>query len=286
MGKGLCNRHLIQIKRHGKITDKSSLEDMAGEEWKKFEHPKISECSRQYFISNMGRVKSVSNRGSERILTLRWDMKMSKGMVFVCGVGNREGGRPFMLRREVARVFMPGFSIHRKLIFINGNAEDCRVSNLCWMDTNLSIERIKNLEREAKKGQDAIDIYRFMRGDAHALDRIIVEFGKKITRFLYNKAKSGIHINVEDLVQDILTRAVSAIQRGLLGTVENLNAWFYRIAKNILKNELSRKRIRTTAMTIRGKDGEDDFEYADVMMARKWVREGIYAPKVESNDWL
>lgn len=266
---GLCNRHYIQMKRHGKITEDIRIDNIQDERWKQFKT--TGSLRRTFFISNMGRIKSRTLSGREKLLKPSWD-KASACLRISCG----GKGRPKAVHHGVASAFLKKHQPNKRLVFLNGIKKDCCASNLMWQEDyfkkHVLPESIKQLKLE--DNQNAKDILSFTQGNEKALNRIVLKYQKLIKTFILYKMKkySNLQSTPDDLTQEVLIKAISAIQRGLLRTTEFLDAWFYTIAKNTLMNSVFKKQIKgldIIPFNSKGDTFDDTIEFAEWKAHRK-----------------
>jgi RNA polymerase sigma-70 factor (ECF subfamily) len=77
-------------------------------------------------------------------------------------------------------------------------------------------------------------------GDQKAFDELFKEYFPKIRKFLFGFLESDVE--AEDLAQDVFVKLWQ--NKSFLENVDNLNAYLYRMSKNMLFNYLKHPRIR------------------------------------------
>ena len=231
--KGIyCNRHDIQMKRHGKIANDLFVDDLPGEEWRD-----IKGFRGKYQVSNHGRIKSLAfNRN--KLLSPFNDSK--RRVLFIrCG---QVSPRP--VKRIVIEHFLTENPFNdKRVLFIDGDYTNCSSDNMAyygqyWYEKTLSL-----LKKETKPTGNTINIIKFMEGDNDALNKILSEQTRKLKLFLVMFLRKR-HIarvkldtvDIDDIVQTSLIKAVGAIKRGLLKPPLKIDAWFGTIAMNTAAN--------------------------------------------------
>jgi len=110
-------------------------------------------------------------------------------------------------------------------------------------------------------------------GDRSALVHLAEAWGPRIYRYLASRLAD--RELVRDLTQETLTRAVDAIRRGT--RPRDLKAWLFRIATNLLRDELRsgyRNRVVLTEVPEHGA-GEDTEQKALDQMRQEAVRQAV-----------
>ncbi|MDR2947676.1 MAG: RNA polymerase sigma-70 factor [Dysgonomonas sp.] len=77
-------------------------------------------------------------------------------------------------------------------------------------------------------------------GDQKAFDELFIEYFPKIKKFLFGFLESDAE--AEDLAQDVFVKLWQ--NRSFLENVDNLNAYLYRMSKNMLFNYLKHPQIK------------------------------------------
>lgn len=283
INNGYCNRHDIQIRRHGKITDGIPLQDLEGEKWKEVDGLNCLKC--KYYISNMGRVKSVGIKSkSNRLLKLIWVRKSSHCLTFTAGrSGGGRSGKPLSVAREVAKAFLPNFKYKRRLIFIDGNKKNCKADNLAWEEESIKKETIKTLKETIKKGKEAAVILEYIINnndnlfDINGIRKITLS---SIYRYLKTHSIKS-NVDVESIAQESTLKAIFAIRRGLLRNMDFFTAWVRRITINTLINELKKKKIKEVSIFGLSQDG-DEYDISDKIIYDNW-RDSYYDRETEQD---
>lgn len=129
-----------------------SLEDREGEIWKN-----IPEYNGDYQVSNLGRIKSMKYRSSNRTAILRQKQK-DNGYIQIILCSN---GKPKHLHthRVVAQVFTPTDDVKLQIDHIDTNRTNNNINNLQWCthkeNMNNPISREKN--SKSNKGRIALN---------------------------------------------------------------------------------------------------------------------------------
>lgn len=271
--KGLCNRHYLQIKKHGRILQTIPIINLQNEEWKeltRFTHQNY-QFEIKYYISNMGRVKSSKKRRDwidEKLLTPRFS-EYDNRMIISCGVNII-----LRLAQEVAKVFIPNPNNDKRLIFLDKNIKNCCADNLQWYSVYWYDISFENLKKETENNNTAKAIFLFMNNDND--NEIFIEILKErrihIHKYLWRKFnnwrsnhKASLFIDIEDLTQEVFIKAIDAIKRGLLRDATGFNKWLYVIAKNTLINACKKNTIKTVPIIQKGQDG-NEYNYAEIAL--------------------
>jgi len=220
------------MKRHGKITNDLFIDDLPEEEWRD-----IKGLGGKYQVSNRGRIKSlVFNRN--KLLSILNDSKR-KVLIVRCGRVNP---------RRVKNIVIEHFPIEnpfneKRLLFIDGDYTNCSSDNMVYYGKYWHVRTLALLKKETKPTDDTINIIKFMEGDSDALNKILSEQTRKLKRFLVaflkkrkiTKVKLDT-VDIDDIVQTSLIKAVAAIKRGLLKPPLKIDAWFGTVAMNTATN--------------------------------------------------
>lgn len=251
---GYCNKHDIQMRRHGKITDKE-IKKIDGEIWKGITNFKY------YEVSNKGRIKSTRCNG-EKIL---------KPVICRKGVNPKKriglgSGNVFNVHTIVANTFLENKFNDKRVVFKSQDTLECSTDNIEWYGMYWHDKAIDMLKYENTKVSNQIVSY--MKGNHNAIDDILVFQSKNLLKFskylmsCYNIKHKNIYL--EDIVQDSLIKAVNGIKRGALRDTSQIKSWFIRILKNELINEI-KKDINFKLLSETQKSGisGDDFSLFD-----------------------
>lgn len=88
-----------------------------------------------YEISSLGRIKSLSKRGSSKERILRF----SKFEYLTTGLSKDNKQTMFRVHRLVAKHFIPNKKGYRFVNHLNGDKHDNRVENLEWCDPSMNL---------------------------------------------------------------------------------------------------------------------------------------------------
>jgi len=254
--KGLCNRHYIQLKRHGKLNKDVVVKCLESERWED-----IKGTSGMYKISSKGRVKScLFNR--EKLLSPSWDRKREVFTV-TCGAGNLHRVHALVAHHFVDNVFN-----EKTVVFVDGNKQNICSDNLAWFGLSRRESTIESLTLAADNCQYARACLEYMEGRKDALNSILQEIWPKLlsrTRYLHTFYADihGVRRNcdLEGIVQESIIKILSAIERGLMADTKRFLGWIYRIARNTLINA-NRIELNTVSQNAKNRNG-DNYDYVD-----------------------
>lgn len=224
----MCNRHEIQMRRHGKITDVFH-KDIPGERWKN-----IDGYNGNYLVSNRGRVKSVF-RETPRILKPCVEKKTGRLRVSL-GENNA-----VFLDVTVLNGFKTNPYNDNSPCFKDGNKHNVDIENLEWMTSYKIKSCVQSLMGLSATDPDARAILGYVRGDDQSIAPILIRTRPKIISFLRYKARftNLPSIDTEDIAHEALIRGMKAMRRGQILKTDKLDAWFKAIANSILKAYLN-----------------------------------------------
>lgn len=269
--RGMCMRHEKQERKNGRIIDFDRVMDLPGEQWKLCYESAL--CS--YFVSNMGRVKSINGR--EKLIKPQISKRRKNCGVEIHLAKCAKGG--LKVASEVIHAFVPNPYGEKKWIYLDGDRTNCRADNLQWYGAYWFNKSRESLGIEARNGsQDAADIVAFMDGDGEAINRILEARRPKMVNLIkylgsYYSVVYNKRIDAEAITQEALIRAIYAIKRGLLKNTSSLSGWFSRLAKNEMKNQCSRKRVSETSMFGQYGDSGDEYDVTDRVVHAAWREE-------------
>jgi hypothetical protein len=215
-----------------------AVESLPGEIWRCLQ----PSPRRSYFVSNMGRVKSVTKNQIETLLTATF-CKHKQAITVSCQ--NELGkNRPWELHLLVAHAFVPNHFSAAKITFLDGDKTNCKSENLAWGNAISREQQIQNFT-------DATDVKRTHPGivdnviqyvlthDDKALNAAWTESLRVFRGTAYNglfKRSGWKHIPcqelVSDIVQEALLKAQVAIRTGRLKNPRNIEGWLSRIVNN------------------------------------------------------
>ena len=170
--RGYCNRHYIQIRRHGKILEDGPTESLPGEVWKDIDeiNGKRQKTIR-YQISNFGRAKSLFF-GRERILKPQINKKertvrVSLGVGVCCRVD-----------RLVLKYFVENPYGESRTYYVDGDWKNCMASNLSYKGIVRRKKTLASLKLQASGDRDAKDIVKYNKGMAELIEKSFSNFTK------------------------------------------------------------------------------------------------------------
>jgi NUMOD4 motif/Sigma-70 region 2 len=246
--KGYCNKHNIQIRRHGRITD-IVFEQIEGEKWEP-----IKGFEGKYEVSSFGRVKSIQF-GGQKILKPH----LSRG-----GYRVRLGAvAPSSVAHLVADAFVSGQPASRRLLYWDGDKTNCAANNIHWYSRYSYQQGSKTLKEQERIGRDARLVTQYMAGDNEAFERLVEPYLGKVfwhikKKLFYYEKGIGIKITVEaqDILQETCIKAMAGIKAGLLIDATKVLAWLKTIARNTLIDE-SKKQPYSQSTIQTTRDGEE-----------------------------
>ena len=250
----------------GKISP--SFPVIAGERW---ELVSVTERTR-YFASDNGRCKSVSKHGVEKLIKPYWKTGgVDKSRRFRVHLGR--GTSDVDLHSLVADKFVANPFKSKRIIFLDGNKENCSSTNLAYGDCVSREQQIQNFTNatDVKRTRPGIVdnvIQYVLTHDDKALNAAWTESLRVFRGTAYNglfKRSGWKHIPCQELVSDIvqesLLKAQVAIRTGRLKNPRNIEGWLSRIVNNTavtygLKNH-------HISSAVENDDGEE-FNMADI----------------------
>lgn len=224
---GYCNKHRIQFKRHGKITDEK-IEPLLGEIWADIpEHD-------NYKISNYGRVLSKSRN---KLLVIN-EMNTNKEYRLSVKLGEKSCIR---IPTTIAKAFIPNTNNDTQIVFLDGDNHNVQLGNIQWKGLFRRHGFIEALKKDTTiTGTALLD---YINGNPSKLNVIIDNNYVSLKRSaFYQVSKSqGYSYNfdicmVDDAVQEGLVKGLSALQRGMLNDISNFIGWLATIIRNTAKN--------------------------------------------------
>jgi hypothetical protein len=250
--KGLCNKHYIQKRRHGRTG--SAVHSLEGEIWKD-----MKDTEGRYQVSNLGRVKSTVYQNYKPL-----SPSVRKGGFFgfnTC-IDNVRVSR--MLHMEIARAFHENPFDDERVIILDDDRSNCRADNLQWISPYLRSKTMKALGEEGTP--EAKQVLSFMQGDKEAIAGILERQSRRMgylaPYFAWLLANRS-NIDVESVGQDTLVKACHAMQRGLLRHTKQLDGWFSKIARNTLLNSSKKTFGEISQWGFNG--GGEEFDRFDLM---------------------
>jgi hypothetical protein len=207
-----------------------AIEEIPGEVWKTIKE------SKDYQVSNRGRIRSGVS-GQYVLMNYRMHGQVNR---IRCGE-IAKGGFEILLHRAVAEAFHENPFGDKRVVFVDGNNKNCSADNVQWLSVYWHKKAIENLSNDPSPNAQAV--LKFMLGDKTAMDHIwsaqlqrlpgLVGYLMTFYRDIY-----GIkgYVDVNNVAQDAVVKAMTTIRRGLLRDVTKINAWFSCIARNTLIN--------------------------------------------------
>lgn len=243
---GYCNKHSLQIKRNGKITD-VKIDYMLGEIWANIpDHD-------NYKISNYGR---VLNKSRNKLLVIN-EKATNEEYILSVKLGRRYCAR---IPTTIAKAFIPNPYHDTQIVFLDSDNRNVQLGNIQWKGLFRRDKFIKDLKTNRSDVNNALLGY--IHGDSSLLNKIIYNnySNFKKTAFCQIRKSQGYSNNfdnnmVEDAVQEGLSRALSAIQRGMINNTDNFIAWISVIIRNSAKNIMVVER-KTVSENMNNSDGE------------------------------
>lgn len=227
--KGYCNRHAIQIRRHGHITDAVTIYNLPGEIWRNIDGEK------HYKISNYARVIS-SARSPERLLTPYFN----KNTVLI-RLGEKQPSK--RLHIELAKAFIFNAQNDTRVTFIDNDKTNIQLGNLQW-NSLYKRETAINMLIESLSGENhliANTVLNFMDGNPKLLNDYFIaqyKYFKNIAFWQINKNTGyfeAIRL-VDDAVQSGFLNVISALKKGMFYKPENFDGWIATVIRNAAKN--------------------------------------------------
>lgn len=269
----LCNKHNLQLSRHGRFLYLDDLKDLLGEEWRDMNKPVLSH---RYEISNMGRLRSIDNFGNKKIRKLF----LNKRNELECKL---DGVITIRVKAAVLKAFVPNPFGDTRGIYLDGNSKNCRADNLQWYGVFWHDKALSALRQEAENGnRRAADIVAFMEGNEDRIIPLLKERMPKLTRLLWRliplycqkyKVKN-IGAYPDDIAQETFLRAIHAIRRGLLRHTTYVPGWFAMIAKNILKNKCAQAaRMKEVSLYQNYFNSGDEYDITDRIIYEQWLKQ-------------
>ncbi len=187
------------------------------EEWVKIEG------TNDYFISNMGRVKSYVRN---RVVYLTPYLVKSKVPFLRVRLRRTQSGmsRNIVVHVEVAKMFL--YNPYNAVYVIpkDGNACNCKATNLDWKIGNIDLSRVQLSNQDLEK------------------------LNSMLRYFLQHKYKNIQRSDISDIIQDTLINGLRQLQRNSQ-KINNINSWFRKIADRcFLKFFNSQNCFRTNMM--------------------------------------
>ena len=237
---GCCNKHRIQIKRHGKITD-VKIEPFIGEIWADIpEHE-------NYKISNYGRVLNKT-----RNTLLKTNNGKNGTQV---KLGEKSSIR---IAVTIAKAFIPNTHNDTRIVFLDGDKENIQLGNIQWKAKFRSSEFMDNL----KKDKSILGVALFdycVNGSPEKLNSIICEnyVDLRKTAFWQISKSQGYSFNFDNaMIDDALQEGLSALKRGMLLDISNFIGWLATIIRNTAKNIMAIER-RFISENVKSANGDE-----------------------------
>jgi hypothetical protein len=265
-----CNRHDLQMRRHGYIFDDlKPIPDLSGEEWKW-----IKGYEGRYKISNRARIKSFV-RGYERLLKPQ-SLPSTPSLHIV--LGKSKVGPISITALMIKHFYINNPFNEKRVMFIDGNSKNCSIENLTypgayWHNKTKTVLSSLLPNKEAKCILDCMD------GNKEAIEMLFLRQRKKVYKHIYYRIKNypksmkGSY-GADDIVQESLIKALSAIKRGLLRDISFIDQWFKVIASNTLIN-ISKKEDQNLYDN-QWNDYNEDFSLIDMQIGREYMQTGYW----------
>lgn len=216
--EGYCNKHDIQMRRHGKITD-SQLTSLSGEIWKD-----IKGHEGKYKVSNKGRVVSL-HKGVRELKPQKCSHK--KG-VYVT-LGSHDANKT-CLSSLVAKYFLPKSQVNDTLLYLDGDENNCSADNLAWSSNYLLPLSVAQLQIETTQGyDDAHSVLSFIAGDTEAISPVVEKYRTTVVNVvsstLNHRGIPSAVVTADDIAQETFIKAFTLMKVGKLSSVAKLKGW-------------------------------------------------------------
>jgi len=228
-----CNRHSIQLRRHGKITDKK-IELLLGEIWANI--PDYND----YAISNYGRVLS---KRRNKLLVIN-EMSTKKEYRLSVKLGKKMCIR---IPTTIAKAFIPNTNNDTQIVFLDGDDKNVQLGNIQWKGALRRAAFIELLKKDTTI--TGIAIMDYINGNSEKLNTIIESHYTELKKAaFYQVSKSQgysycfDHSMVEDALQSGLLKGLLALKRGMLNDINNFIGWLAAIIRNVAKDIMSIER--------------------------------------------
>ena len=263
---GYCNRHEIQMRRHGKITDTKVI-DLGNEQWRTIEG-----YNGRYKVSDCGRVKAITGT-SEKLMKHRFENKKknSRGRV---RLSMNKVFQDYYVYKLVLDAFKTNPNNETTAVFIDGDHRNCCSDNVEWYGVYWFDKAMTMLESNGS--HEAKKVLKFMKGDNNAINDILeketsrliglVSYLNSFWKYKYN-ANAKL-IEAEDIVQESMKKAISSIRKGGLRETSRLSGWFSCIAKGLLINAYTNK----TNLKTKSQVCDNGCDYIDYAIFNKQYR--------------
>jgi hypothetical protein len=218
------------------------LTNIEGEQWRKF----WDSDQREYHISSMGRVKSVSLvNGSEMVIKQQFGTDCKDRSLWQCSVGGSKSKR-FATHLMVAKYFVVNPYKYKLTEFIDGDSKNVKASNICWgrreaigWTKEAQAEAFSDMTGTGKEDSEvAIGIARYIWTNeiVHlntAWGVAMIQLRKVVRNHLCHlTSHTPTQETISDVIQESLIKAQQAIDTGKLRNPDNVEAWLARIARN------------------------------------------------------
>ena len=249
--KGLCRKCWNRLTSAGTL-DSKKVKDLPEEQWKEIDR---IDC-KNVFISNLGRVKSCRTR-DERLLVSKFTKVNPHEQQFtrVCANGS---GSNIIVHMEVLRAFHPNNEGDYQAVFIDGDRSNCVSSNLRWYGKEYLV--IKAIAMAEASDHPLADCFlRFWHGENNVLNDWFEQQKERLKCFLFwrlDRFHVPYYIDVDDCVQETIVSAFLALRRGMIKSLDNINAWMFGVAKKVLASGV-RDVLPGVSMIKEGSNGDE-----------------------------
>lgn len=181
------------------------------------------------------------------------------------------------LRQLVAETFLPNPLNRKRVHCLDGNTANIKASNLEWYPCGSEVrtkieymERLRSLDVGERKNKDSLDsIIAYLQGDNSQMDKLLSKNRGKIfwaiQKKVFNTGES------EELTQEAMLKIYQKINALMFHSPQNPVGWFIRIAQNLARNHMTRKRL-CPEVGIYGKykDSDDEYDITDDAVYNEW----------------
>lgn len=230
----------------------------SNEEWKV-----IEKSNGNFFISNLGRVKSIHKDNGEKIvrpLLYKGRKPIKHKVVFIKIKKHRKYSR-VTIALEMLRAFKKNPYGDKKFIFIDGNPNNITLGNVEYLTSyRMNTSRQKYMSMGCKTSKQ---ILKYVDGDTEAISELIERLWPKVSLSLRYWAKNYETCDIDNYVQEGILKTLSFLRKGLYVQNERaLRKYIFITAKRMAILEY-RKRNETRM--------EYDFNIVDKINGNKYT---------------
>ncbi len=188
--------------------------------------------------------------------------------------------RTYSLGKLVADTFLPNPLNRKKIKFIDGNSLNVKAENIEWQAEGSNIrtktdyiERLMTMDKG--KNGDALDsIIAYLQGDSSQINKLLARHKGKIFWAIHRKVHNVDE--AEDLTQETMIKIYEKINSLMLHSPKNPVGWFIKIAQNVARNHLTKKRLQLksyseVSMNENYKDSDDEYNVSDKVVYDEWL---------------